>query len=143
MANHSLSGDQPNSNIPIITFGEQKGCPISEVENGRLMYYAKWKFCPLYVGYELVRRGYKRTKLPVNLRRRMKADMKARGEWVTQTPKNNGAVIVGKHYEWLRLAYLQSGGDESACPFGDDYAGPTLMYEDDEPFIYTPLNKEK
>ena len=142
MTNQSLNGNHAISNIPIITFGEHKGCPISEVSNDRLLYYAEWKFCPLYVGYELVRRGYKRTKLPLNLRRRMKADMKARGDWVTQTPNCNGAVIVGKHYEWLRLAYLQSGGDESACPFGEDYAGPTLIYENDEPLIYTPINKE-
>ena len=142
MSNKSVDAAASTSNTAIITFGEHKGLPISEVGNDRLLYYAEWKQCPLYIGYELVRRGYKRTKLPVNLRRRMKTDMKARGEWATEPPKNNGAVIVGEHYEWLRLAYLQSGGDESACPFGDDYSGPTLMYEDDEPFIYTPINKE-
>lgn len=132
--------DDPD--VQVMTFGEYQNLPIAAVPDDRLMYYIKWKWCPVYVGYELVRRGYQRSKFPVRFRQRMKADMKANGNWECKPPKSNGSVTVGEHYEWLRLAYLEAGGDESACPFGDDYSGPTLMYEDDEPLIYTPINKE-
>ena len=143
MSNQSVDASASTSNTQLMTYGKYEGKPIADIDNDYLLWCCEHlKFCPLYIGYELVQRGYKRTKLPLKFRRRMKYDMKARGVWVTQTPESDGTTTVGEHYEWLRLAYLQSGGDESACPFGDDYSGPTLMYEDDEPFIYTPINKE-
>ena len=135
----SLPDPPDDLSIQVMNFGEYTNRPIADVPDERLLYFTKWKWCPVYVGYELVQRGYQRAKLPLRFRQRMKADMKANGKWECKPPKFSGTVNVGENYEWLHQAWLDAGGDESICPFGDDYSGPTIQCDDDGPCIYSPV----
>ena len=132
--------DMPlDPDVKVMTFGQYENLPLKDVDDGYLWWCTTKSWCPVYVGYELIRRGYQRIKLPLKLRRKMKNDERAKGTRKVKTPKASGTVNVGENYEWLHQAWLDAGGDESICPFGDDYSGPTIQYDEDGPCIYSPV----
>lgn len=46
-----------------------------------------------------------------------------------------GLDVVGSDYERLSNDFEMAGGDTEACPFGDDYEGPTLCWQGGKPLI--------
>lgn len=134
---------EKNMDNKLMTFGKYKHKPIAEVPDWYLHWCAKQDWCPAYIAVELDRRGTKYMQMPVKTRRKLKQHLKNTGQWKWKKAKSSGSVIVGKEYEWLRAEWEDAGGDSSECPFGEDYAGPILLWENDEWIIYVNVQHGK
>ena len=119
----------------LMTFGKYKHTPIAGVPYEYLHWCAKQDWCPVYVAAELDRRGARYLQIPVKTRRKYKQHLKNTGQWVWKEAKSSGTVTVGEDYEAMREQWELAGGDASQCPFGDEYTGPYLCWEDGEPVI--------
>lgn len=116
-----LSENPLPADVQTITFGKFKGEAIANVNTD----YLKWliknlDFVPDYVATEL----FKRNELKGLPKEKKKTKCKA-----------SGSVTVGEDYEAMREQWELAGGDATQCPFGDEYTGPHLCWEDGEPVI--------
>ena len=129
------SKSPPLANVQTMTFGKYKDEPIANINTD----YLKWlvenlKFVPDYIATELFKRnqlkGVPNKKLLRNVaKNRINAEKKK------TKCKASGTATVGEHYEAMREQWEIAGGDASQCPFGDEYNGPFLSWEGDEPVI--------
>lgn len=123
--------------VQTMTFGKFKGEAVSNVNTD----YLKWliknlEFVPDYVATELFKRNElkgvakdKRKQLRNLAKSRINAEKKK------TKCKASGSVTVGEDYEAIREQWELAGGDATQCPFGDEYTGPHLCWEDGEPVI--------
>ena len=125
-----------DTNSKVVTFGKFKGVPVEEVPDWYIHWCVKQVWCPTYLAVELSRRGTKYLQIPKVSRKKLKQHLKNTGQWEWKKAKSSGSVIVGEGYEWARAAWEDAGGDASECPFGEDYTGPRLLWENDEWIIY-------
>lgn len=125
--------------VQLMTFGKFKGIAVTEVPDWYIQWTVKQVWCPTYVAVELTRRGTDYRHVPKVSRNKLKQHLKNTGQWETKTPKSSGTVNVGEHYEWARSEWEDAGGDAGQCPFGEDYVGPELRWEDGQPVIFCPV----
>lgn len=124
--------------VQTMTFGKFKGEAISNVNTD----YLKWliknlDFVPDYIATELFKRNELKG-VPKEKRKRLRNLAKSRIKTEEKKTKcrASGSVTVGKDYEWSRAEWEDAGGDSSECPFGEDYAGPRLLWDNGEWIIY-------
>lgn len=124
--------------VKVMTFGKFEGVPVSEVNTK----YLRWlvnnlDYVPDYIAIELDKR-HELKGMPKEKKKRLRNLVKSRKneEKKKVKCKSSGSVSVGREYEWLRAEWEDAGGDSSECPFGEDYAGPRLLWENDEWVIY-------
>ena len=118
-----------------VYFGKHKGKSISEVPDGYVKWMVKQKRPNKIFLEEYVNRFGMDSLPDTRYPRRYKKILK--------NPLTYMGSTVGREYEWLRAEWEDAGGDSSECPFGEDYAGPRLLWENDEWIIYVNVQHGK
>ena len=129
--------------VQLMHYGKFEGIPVTEVPDWYIEWCVKQKWCFDYVVVECVRRGTEYRHLPKVSRPKYKRHLQKTGQWETKTAKSSGTVTVGQDYEWARSEWEDAGGDASQCPFGEDYVGPELRWENGQPIIFCPVKNPK
>lgn len=112
--------------MDVMNFGKYKGVSLDLVPVEYLVWCAgNLRRCPIVV-QELDRRGIldSVTGRAVQNYRRSK-----------ENPVVFKGTVTGEHYQHLRSEWEMAGGDESQCPFGDDYVGPTVCWVGGKPVL--------
>jgi hypothetical protein len=113
----------------MMRFGRFKGKHISDVPS----VYIKWcceniKDCPSFIVDEATKRNLVFGFSP---EQRLSVIRKDKGMNVPRFVSER----VGSEYERLCQEFDLLDGDESECPFGDDYMGPTIRWDGGLPFM--------
>jgi hypothetical protein len=137
----------------IMGFGKWKGYPVTEVDEGYLLWcFENMDHCPLYITGELKRRGhvtdnfsgsaFLTKKQQAREKKRAKSNRKAEAQSQQAKAKlaamQAGIETVGSNYERLRVEFDRADGDPNDCPFdtGDyTYAGPSICWVGGQPVI--------
>ena len=104
-----------------VYFGKHKGKSISEVPDGYINWMAEQEKPNKTFLEEYVKR-FGLDRLP-----NTKATKRYRE--ILKNPITDMGVIEGRDYQWMRAAWEDAGGDAKQCPFGPDYKGPTLAWD--------------
>ena len=132
-------GDDASPNAPM-GLGKYRGRPVTEVDQGYLVWCSEnLANCPTYILTELVRRRHRRPTCALShltRRQQKKRDCqelhaeRQRAKAARNTDAlHDGVLIKGERFDDLRAAFLEAGGDLSACPFDTPdytYEGPRL-----------------
>jgi hypothetical protein len=120
-----------------MTFGKFKGKPIATVNDGYLLWCVdNFKGCPTYIHEELKRRGH----TPSAPAPKTDAQSTQDDQEILErrsTPEElkkligSGKRIPNPNFDRCWKAYVEAGGDPSACPFdamdGYKYSGPGFV----------------